>query len=93
MEKLNPLFTLVRSYLTHYLPLERKSGKNTIRSYQKALELLFDYVKIQKSIPLAKINFDMIDRNMLSAFLDYLENERGSNPETRNHRLHSIRAF
>lgn len=30
---------------------------------------------------------------MLSAFLDYLENERGSNPETRNHRLHSIRAF
>jgi site-specific recombinase XerD len=50
MEKLNPLFTLVRSYLTRYLPLERKSGKNTIRSYKKALELLFDYVKVQKKV-------------------------------------------
>jgi site-specific recombinase XerD len=35
----------------------------------------------------------MIDRNMLSMFLDYLENERGCSPATRNHRLHSIRAF
>ena len=93
MEKLNPLFKLVRDYLTRYLPLERKSGKNTIRSYQKALELLFDYVKTQKNVPLAKVTFEMIDRYMLSAFLDYLEKERGCSPETRNHRLHSIRAF
>ena len=93
MEKLNPLFTLVRDYLTHYLPLERKFGVNTLRSYKKALELLLDYVKIQKNIPLSKISFEMIDRNMLSSFLDYLENERGCSPSTRNHRLHSIRAF
>jgi site-specific recombinase XerD len=93
MERLNPLFALVRDYLTRYLPLERKSGQNTIRSYQKALELLLDYVKTQKNVPLAKITFDMIDRNMLSSFLDYLENERGCSSDTRNHRLHSIRAF
>lgn len=93
MEKLNPLFTLVRNYLTRYLPSERKLSKNTIRSYQKTLELLFDYVKVQKNVSLAKITFEMIDRNMLSSFLDYLENERGCSPTTRNHRLHSIRAF
>lgn len=93
MERLNSLFALVRDYLIRYLPLERKAGKNTIRSYQKALELLLDYVKKQKNVPLAKITFDMIDRNMLSTFLDYLEKERNCSPETRNHRLHSIRAF
>lgn len=93
MEKLSPLFALVRDYLTHYLPLERRFGKNTTRSYQKSLELLLDYVKVQKNVPLAKVTFEMIDRNMLSAFLDYLENERGCSPSTRNHRLHSIRAF
>jgi len=93
MEKLSPLFTLVRSYLKHYLPLERKYSQNTIRSYKKVLVLLFDYVKVKMNIPLVKVTFEMIDRNMLSSFLDYLENERNCSPTTRNHRLHSIRAF
>ena len=93
MGKLNHLFALVRDYLTHYLPLERKFGKNTIRSYKKALELLFDYVKLQKNIPLSKVTFDMIDRNILSSFLDYLEETRNCSPATRNHRLSCIRAF
>jgi len=93
MEKLNPLFSLVRDYLTRYLPLERKSGENTIRSYRKSLELLFDFVKEQKKLSLDKVTFEMIDRSMLSSFLDYLETERGCSPATRNHRLHSIRAF
>ena len=90
---LNPLFTLIKVYLTHYLPLERKFSNNTIRSYKKALNLLFDYVKEQKNVPLAKVTFEMIDRNILSSFLDYLEKERGCSPQTRNHRLASIRAF
>lgn len=93
MEKLNPLFALVRDYLTHYLPRERKCSPNTIRSYQKSLELLLDYVKEQKGIPLSKVKFEMIDRIMLSSFLDHLERDRGCSTSTRNHRLHSIRAF
>lgn len=93
MEKLNSLFVLVRSYLTHYLPLERKYSENTIRAYKKALGLLLDYVREQKNIPLGKVTFDIIDRNMLTSFLDYLENERSCCPKTRNHRLYSIRAF
>jgi site-specific recombinase XerD len=90
---LNLLFTLVKDYLTHYLPLERKFSKNTIRSYKKALMLLLDYVKVQKNVPLAKVSFEMIDRSMLSNFLDYLEMERKCSPSTRNHRLSCIRAF
>ena len=93
MGKLNSLFALVRDYLTHYLPRERKFGKNTIRSYKKALELLLDFVKAQKNIPLSKVEFKMIDRNMLSEFLDYLEEDRHCSPQTRNHRLSCIRAF
>ena len=93
MGKLNSLFALVRDYLTHYLPHERKFGKNTVRSYKKALELLLDFVKARKNILLAKVEFKMIDRNMLSEFLDYLEKERHCSPQTRNHRLSCIRAF
>jgi site-specific recombinase XerD len=93
MEKLNSLFTMVRKYMTHYLPMERKYSPHTVRAYQKSLDLLFDYVKVQKNVPLFKVTFEMIDRDMLSAFLDFLENERGCSPTTRNHRLHSIRSF
>jgi len=93
MEKLTSLFALIKDYLTYYLPIQRKFGNNTIRSYKKALELLLDFVKTEKGVPISQITFDMIDRTMLSHFLDHLENERGCSPKTRNHRLHSIRAF
>jgi len=93
MDKLSHLFALVRNYLKHYLPLERKYSANTVRSYRKSLDMLLDYVKEKRKVPLMKVTFDMIDRNTLSAFLDYLETERGCSPSTRNHRLHSIRAF
>ena len=92
-QKLNQLFSLLRSYLKHYLPLERKLSDNTIRAYGKALELFFDYIKAIKRVPLHKVTFEMIDRNILSAFLDYLESERNCSKTTRNHRLTIIRAF
>lgn len=93
MEKLNLLFTLIKEYLTHYLPLERKYSSNTIRSYQKSLELLLDYTKETKKVSFSKITFDMIDRTSLSSFLDYISNERGCSISTRNQRLNCIRSF
>jgi site-specific recombinase XerD len=93
MGTLNPLFSAVHRFFTAYLPNERKCSPNTIRAYQKSLELLLDYVKTLKGIPLHKVTFDMIDRNTLSEFLDYLENERNCTVTTRNQRLNAIRAF
>lgn len=93
MEQLNPLFTQIRNFLTVFLPEEKKYSTNTIRSYRKALELLLDYVKDQNNVPLSKVTFAMIDRNVMSNFLEHLENDRKCSPTTRNHRLHCIRAF
>jgi len=93
MGELSSLFKLIRDYLTRYLPNEKKYGKNTVRSYRKSLELLLDYVKNQNKIPLINVSFDMIDRYVLAAFLDYLESDRGCSPSTRNQRLSCIRAF
>lgn len=93
MARLSPLFSLVHDFFKVYLPNERKYSPNTIRAYQKAMELLLDFVKKQKSIPLNKITFEMIDRKTLSQFLDHLESERKCSVSTRNHRLQCIRAF
>lgn len=93
MEKLNQFFTLVHNFFVVHLPQERKCSQNTIRSYRKAMELLLDYIKSTKEIPLSKINLTMIDRNTIYDFLLYLENERNCSVATRNHRLQCIKAF
>ena len=58
MEPMNNLFTLIHDFLMISLPKERKSSPNTIRSYKKALELLLDFVKDRKHIPLNKLTLD-----------------------------------
>lgn len=93
MGTLTPLFTLVRSFFLVFLPEEQKCSPNTIRSYRKSLELLFDFVKERNSVALNEITFEMMDRNTVSEFLSYLETERNCSISTRNHRLHCIRAF
>lgn len=93
MEPMNNLFTLVHDFLMIALPKERKSSPNTIRSYKKALELLFDFVKERKNIPFNKLTFDDITRDVVSEFLQHLEENRNCSVSTRNQRLHCIRAF
>jgi site-specific recombinase XerD len=87
------LFELVHDFIKVHLPNEKKRSPHTIRSYQKSLELLFDFVKAQNRIKLREVTFEMIDRRMLASFLDYLENERNCSIATRNQRLQCIRAF
>ena len=89
----NALFNLIRSYLKIYLPNARRLSGNTIRSYRQALEQLVDFVKIQKGVPLQDVTFEMLTGEMVTGFLDYLENERGCSVVTRNNRLAAIRAF
>ena len=93
MERLSPFFKLIHDYLVISLPQEQKCSENTIRAYRKSLEMFLDYVKDTKGIKLNEITFEMIDRQILSDFLDYLETERKCSPTTRNQRLHAIRAF
>ena len=90
---MNNLFTLIHDFLMISLPKERKSSPNTIRSYKKALELLLDFVKDRKHIPLNKLTFDDITRDVVSEFLQHLEEDRNCSVSTRNQRLHCIRAF
>lgn len=93
MAGLNPFYRLIRDFLIIFLPNEQKCSENTIRSYRKSLEMLLDYVKTEKNIRLDEITFDIIDRQTVLGFLDYLENERKCSPSTRNQRLHAIHSF
>jgi site-specific recombinase XerD len=57
------------------------------------LELLVDFIKVLKRIPLQDVTFEMLTIETVTAYLDYIENERGCSIPTRNTRLAAIKAF
>lgn len=87
------LFFLVHDYLKIYLPKQRKVSPNTIRSYKKALDALFDYVKDCHQIPLSCMTFEHLTTETIRAFLAHLEAEHGCSISTCNSRLAAIRTF
>lgn len=87
------LFPLIHDYLKIYLPRQHNVSPNTLRSYQKALEELLDYMKEQEQIPLGSITFEHLTANTAFMFLEYLEAEQNCSILTRNARFAAIRAF
>lgn len=95
MKKLNDegLFQFIHDFLKIYMPDQKHTSTNTIKSYKETLNLLFDYITKSKSIPMINISFSTIDSQMLFDFLDWLEKERNCSISTRNQRLACIRSF
>jgi len=91
--KLNGLFELIQKYFVTYLPDVKKYSPNTIRAYKKALSMFLDYAQKKEDTKLRNLTFDILDSEMLTTFLDYLESDHGCSISTRNHRLHCIRTF
>lgn len=89
----NSLFTLIHDYLKIYLPKHRNLSQYTIKSYRKSLDMLIDFVKIKNQIPFQDVTFQMLNSEMVTAFLDSLESDRGCGVSTRNNRLAAIRSF
>ena len=54
-------FQLIRDFLSLYLPKQRGTSKNTIKSYRDALNLLLDFLCMTLQIPLTEISFVVID--------------------------------
>lgn len=89
----NVLFQLLRDYLMVYLPKQRCSSENTIKSYRETWNLLLDFVATTNKINVWQISFETINRFMVADFLDWLNNERNCSNSSVNQRLAGIRAF
>ena len=57
------------------------------------MELLIDYIKELKGIPLQDVTFEMMTEDSVTAFLGSLETERSYGVSSRNNRRAAIRAF
>lgn len=87
------LFRLIRDYLLVYLPEQKCSSPNTVKSYRETLNQLFDFITTEKNIPLKGITFETINSGMIADYLQWLEKERHCSISTRNQRLAGIRSF
>ena len=83
----------VTNFLTHYLAAQRNLSPNTIKAYRDVFTLLLRFCRDVQGIALERLRLEQIDVSLVEAFLDYLERERKSLPQTRNHRLSALHAF
>lgn len=80
-------------YLSVYLPGTRGLSSNTIASRRDTFALLLGFCRDIKGIPVEKVKIQALNAELITDFLDWLENNRGCRASTRNQRLASIKAF
>ena len=81
------------AYFSTYLPLTCGVSPNTCNSYRDAFKLLLLYFQEEKGVPANSIELRMLNRNLVSDFLDWLEVQRKVSVTTRNQRLAAMKAF
>ena len=81
------------SYFSTYLPETCGVSPNTCNSYRDAFKLLLLYFQEEKGVPANSIELWMLNRNLVSDFLDWLEVQRKVSVTTRNQRLAAMKAF
>lgn len=91
--KTNTFLVLLNQYFDTYLPISKGLSAKTIESYKATFRILMEFMYTVKAIPSDKISFDILEYQVLTEFLDWIEQERGCSITTRNQRLSALAAF
>lgn len=86
------LAPVLQEYFTSYLNGQRAASPATISTYRDTWRLLLVFLAAQTGKPAHDLDLADIDENRVTAFLDYLENERHNSIATRNLRLSGIKS-
>jgi len=90
---MNDFFKTIRSYLLEYLTKQKCRSENTIKAHKNALNLFVSYMRTEKRLKIEKINFEVLSRQIIIDFLDWLVDIRGCSLASRNQRLSILRSF
>lgn len=80
-------------FLSVYLPKQKNVSKNTICSYRDMFKLLIKYGQEVKKIPVERMTLNVLSKEWLTDFLEWLEIDRKCSISTRNQRLAAIHSF
>ncbi len=83
----------LQSYFNDYLIKERGASAHTIKSYSETFAIFLDFMKSKKKTTAERVHFSKLDKDCFCTFLNWLEDERGCKPQTRNQRYAAIKSF
>jgi Phage integrase, N-terminal SAM-like domain/Phage integrase family len=87
------LAPLLQAYFNDRLARQRDASPHTIASYRDSFRLLLTFLHEQTGKAPSKLQLEDLDTARITAFLSYLENERGNSVRTRNARLTAVHSF
>jgi site-specific recombinase XerD len=83
----------LESWFTDRLGRQRQASPRTIASYRDTLRLLVCFMQDTTGKAPSCLDWDDLDEQAISGFLDHLESDRGNSARTRNLRLTAIRSL
>lgn len=90
---MTPIAPLIEAFLHNTLSHHRGASQHTCDSYAYSFQLLFEFAAARLKIRPSSLVLEQLDSEMVSAFLEHLEDTRQNAPETRNVRLAAIKSF
>jgi integrase/recombinase XerD len=90
MTTLAPYLT---AFLREHLPRQRNASAHTVATYAHAFALLVRFAADRVKRRPSDLAIEDIDPELVLAFLDYVEAERGNTARSRNARFAAIRSF
>jgi integrase/recombinase XerD len=85
--------TLLETFFTERLLRQKRASPHTIASYRDTFSLLLRFTQQRLGKAPSALTLDDLDAPVVSAFLDDLEQARGTSARSRNVRLAAIHAF
>lgn len=83
----------ISAFLREHLPRDRGVSRHTVESYAYAFQLLICFAADRLDIQPCHLKIEQLSADLILAFLDYLEYERGNAVRTRNARLAAFKCF
>src|SRR5919106_3615410 len=83
----------IEAFLRQHLGHHRGASQHTCDSYAYSFQLLFEFAAKRLKMAPSALMLEQLDAQMISAFLEDLEDTRQNSPNTRNIRLAAIRSF
>ena len=93
MKKNSSFLETLEAYLSLYLPNAVGVSPNTITSYKTAFRLLLQFIFQSTSVPPDRVTFEMLDYQMVTDFLSWIETDRRCCAATKNLRLAALASF
>jgi site-specific recombinase XerC len=78
------LAPILQSFFTDKLARQRQASPRTVTAYRDALRLLIQFASRVTGTEPWRLDLDQLDADLISAFLDHLEAERGNSARTRS---------